>query len=50
MEDLDASLKGLDFDSSNYEVICTAPDSGSFDESKECTPESDDDDDSGVKL
>jgi hypothetical protein len=50
MEDLNASLKGLDFNSSNHETICSPPDSDPFGESKEYTPESDDGDDGGVKL
>jgi hypothetical protein len=50
MEDLNASLKGLDFNSSNHETICSPPGSDSFGESKEYTPESDDDDGGGVKL
>ena len=55
MEHLEASLKGLDFDSSDHEAICSPTKPGPFGRSKEFTPDSDDDDDDadddgGVKL
>jgi OTT_1508-like deaminase len=45
VEHLEASLKGLDFDSSDHEAICSPTKPGPFGRSKEFTPDSDDDDD-----
>jgi hypothetical protein len=58
VEHLEASLKGLDFDSSDHEAICSPTKLDPFGRSKEFTPERDDDDDDdddadddgGVKL
>jgi hypothetical protein len=47
MEHLEESFQSLDFDSSDHEAIYSSTKSESFGESKESTPESDDEEDVG---